>query len=72
MPSNLTRDKENRWSPFVGWLDSPPSHLVVKGLQMHLPFRSKWSLGECTGFPTLRGADVQHVTLVALVRQVAR
>jgi hypothetical protein len=50
-PSNATRDEVNRWNPLGGGLGSTPSHAVVKGPRMHLPFLSKWSLGERTGFP---------------------
>ncbi len=49
------RDEVNRWNAFSGRLGSTPSHAVVKGPPMHLPFRSKRSLSERTRFPLNTG-----------------
>jgi hypothetical protein len=62
----------NRWNPLGRGLGIFLSPAVVKGPPMHLPFRSKQSHGKRTGCSLNGGTDVQHVTLVALVRQVAR
>lgn len=65
-------DKGNSWNRFDRGPGCTPSHPVVKGPPRHLPFQIKWSLPKRSGFSHNRETDVQHVTLVALVRQVAR